>query len=585
MLIRDVAAVLQPHGLLSPDLELLRPTEKTYRCLLLQPSGPVYADVDRIGPVDLATNHARSHAFLRLATERSAHLAVTPEYFYSWTALREAIEGGLRPPDDGIWVLGCESTREPELSAFAAAVAASCLVVHEPFAELAVDRALLDPVALVFQARTASGGKRLVCLVQFKTYPSRDDIFLEESLLRRGTTAYQFRGDAGGLTLTTMICSDAFSATSVVGSLVDRGTLIHVQLNPSPRNSAYRQYRKTAFEINPQMSECHVVCLNWARNIVQQGADGHTDDWKNIAGSAWYCPESACSYADPILLPNHEHGLYYTYMREDRRHALLLHYDEVVVELQVPKVVANVKAVMANKNGPSATHRYLWDAGHAGWLPAASPPDSGFTALLSTNPDARNALKDVTHASNVIEVERILALCEGAVVVNDAWHAPRHIDSFQISSDEVMNRVTVTQDPAAAAAAFRHTRLDAAAQLRNLLDTLPKWPAQVGSLSKDAKLQAHTTAKQFNLTDAAGRPALVAYLGDSPPPRKVENVSASLTDLLRRSGGGDQTRLCVVFRRFGGVHFARLPGLTRFDDALNDQTDILAADPEEGNSQ
>ena len=28
-----------------------------------------------------------------------------------------------------------------------------------------------------------------------------------------------------------------------------RSTLIHIQLNPDPRNSVYRQYRKTAFDL------------------------------------------------------------------------------------------------------------------------------------------------------------------------------------------------------------------------------------------------------------------------------------------------------------------------------------------------
>lgn len=576
MQVRDVSEVLAPYGLLKPDLELLRPTEHSYRSLLLQPAGPIYAGPDRIGPLDRERNEERSRAFLTLASARGAHLAVTPEYFLSWSALEHGLSHGDVPPEDGLWVLGCESAREQDVDALAAAVSTNCLVLHEPFANLGADRELLDPVALIFHAICADGAKQLVCLLQFKTYPSRDNLFVEEALLRRGTTAYQFSGNYGGLTATAIICSDAFEVPSHVANLVDRGTLIHVQLNPAPRNPTYRQYRTDAFRIDPRMSDCHVVCLNWARNIVQHAPGTPADEWNNVSGSAWYCPESACSCEDGVVLPNHARGMYYTYLREDRRHALFLHYDEMVLELQVPKVVTAGLAVMANRNGPSATRRYAWDDASRAWTHVTEDADGGLGALLDANPDAKAALVVATGTHNVIEIERLLALCAGGVAANDNWYAPRHIDSFQVMPDEVVQRITFAHDNDGSE--FRHKRLDAAAQIRNLLDTTAVWPAQVKSLSDAATIKS--PAAQFNVEDANGRPALVAYLGDSPSSREVENKSASLLNVLRRAGGPDQTRVCVAFRRYGSVVFANMPGLTRFDDPLEDQTDIFSAAPE-----
>jgi predicted amidohydrolase len=580
MQVTDVSQVLGVHGLVNPRLELLRPTEASYRALMLQPAGPIYAGPDRIGPLDRTNNEVRSRAFLDLATSRGAHLAVTPEYFLSWAALEDALSHGAVPPHDGLWVLGCESAREQDIQAFAARLGAACLVLHEPFGALSADRELLDPAALVFHAVRADGTTQLVCLLQFKTYPSRDDLFVEESLLRRGTTVYRFRDDDGGLTATAIICSDAFEVPAHIGRLVDRGTLVHIQLNPAPRNSTYRQYRTDAFRIDSRMSDCHIVCLNWARNIVQHAPGAPADEWKNVSGSAWYCPENACSCQDGLVLPNHKLGLYYTYMQDDRRHALFLHYDEMALELQVPKVVTAGLAVMANKNGPSATRRYEWNAAASAWSVVPHDADSGFEALLNADADVTAALAAAAATHNPIELERLLALCAGAVAANETWYAPRHIDSFQVKSDEVVRRITFTQDKAGAD--FRHKRLVAAAQVRNLLDTVTSWPAQVKSLSAGATIRA--AAPHFNVEDVNGRPALIAYLGESPSRGEVENSSASLVNLLQRVGGENYMRVCVAFRKFGAVKFASMPGLTRFDDPLQDQTDFLVVDPEGGNS-
>jgi hypothetical protein len=257
-----------------------------------------------------------------------------------------------------------------------------------------------------------------------------------------------------------------------------------------------------------------------------------------------------------------------------------MHYDEMALELQVPKVVTAGLALMANRNGPAATRRYEWDDPSSAWSVAAHDVDGGFGALLDADADAKTALSAAAGTHNPIEIERLLALCAGAVAANDTWYAPRHIDSFHVRSDEVVHRITFTYDKEAAE--FRHKRLDAATQVRNLLDTVPQWPAQVKSLSAAAAIKA--TATHFNVEDVNGRPALVAYLGESPSGREVENKCASLVNLLQRAGGPNYMRVCVAFRRFGAVNFAAMPGLTRFDDPLQDQTDILVVDPEGGDA-
>lgn len=576
MQIREVEDVLSPFGLGSPDLEMLRPNEARYQCLLLQPSGPIVASSQRIGSYDMGTSEKKAVQFLRLAANNGAHLAVTPEYFFPWSALRALLLDGTAPNAGALWVLGCESIRQEELAAFKVAVAQVCEVIHEPCEPLPQDRPLLDPVVLLFVAPRAEGGTRAVALVQFKTYPSRDNLFLEEGLLKRGSVVYRFRGANGILSAAAVICSDAFALTEdLVSQLIDRSTLIHIQLNPDPRNSTYRQYRKTAFETDPRTSDCHIVCLNWAGSVVQYDENGSTEDWPTVAGSTWYCPETGCTHDDTIVLSNHKLGLYYAYMQE-RRHVLLFHYDEAVFELQVPKVVTVGKAVMANRNGPSATQRYLWNAATSQWKPADDAADSGFNALLDANAEAKAALAHAAKTTSVLDLERLLALSVGSISGTDTWFAAKEIDSCRIAPDEVVHRITVAQDKTAAAVDFRHGRLEVAANIRLLLDNVSSWPPQVHGITKAASYDWNVGSRHFNVRSVDGKPALIAFLGDSPSERVLENVPSMLINLLRRAGGVNQTRLCILYRRFGELKFAALPGFTRFDDAIGDETDIMS---------
>ncbi len=578
MRIADVATVLAPLKLRAPDLEMLRPTEARYTCLLMQPSGPIFAGRHRIGQHDAAVGTQKALAFLQLALAKHAHLAVTPEYFFPWETLKGVILAGTQPAAGNLWVLGCESIDAPTLTKFQADVAEVCDVVYEPISELPADRPLFDPVVQIFQTHREDGTARLVALVQFKTCPSRDDSFFEEGLLRRGTTVYKFKGQDGTLSASTVICSDAFALTdAVVPELVDRATLIHIQLNPDPRNSAYRQYRKTTFETDPSTSECHIICLNWAGAVVQHGETGAPETWPKVAGSAWYCPDSRCKSDDAIVLPNHELGLYYAYMPV-RRHALLFDYGEAVFELLIPKVVTRGKAVLANRNGPSAVERYCWNPVATSWAPGSRPVDAGFDAMLRGNPEALAALSHATRHGSPLDTERLLALTVGSANGMENWFSAKEIDSFRIGDDEVVKRVTFAQDNHAEAVSFRHARIESAAELRQLLDTKVDWPPQLDGVDKDSLIHWSANDPHFNVRTNDGRPSLIVNLGNAPEPRRLENTASKFVELLRKAGGPNKDRLCIVYRRLGALKFARLPS-TRFDDAIGDETDLLAVQP------
>jgi len=580
MQVSEVREVLNAQGIAAPELVFLRPDEATYTALLLQPSGPVYADADRIGGLHPELNGQKAFAFAHLATERNAHLAVAPEYFTPWTAIASLLHQGLTPPPGALWALGCESITAEELTRFKADVADVCDVIFEPLEDLAAGRKHLDPVILMFASKRSTGEDCLVALVQFKTAPSRDPVFLEESVLQRGTAVYRFKSPCDTLKAVTLICSDVFELTDdQVADLVDRSTVIHIQLNPAPRNEAYREYRTTAFRLDPRISNSHIVCLNWARAVVEHDSAGNSKNWPAVGCSTWYCSKDSCSSADAIVLPNHEQGLYYTYM-EEHRHALVFDYDEAVFECRVPKVVTRRLAILANRNGPSCNARYVWDSQVQSWVRQTSAPRTGFAEALAADTDASAALQLAPDA-NPLNVERLLALSSGAISSGDGWRDISNIDSFRIGRDEVVNRITVAQEISPSAASFRHARFQTVANIRHELNTRGGWPPQVGGLDPRAQIQ---WAPPFNVVCAEDEPALVCYLGEAPEPRVLENVASGLTDLLRHAGGDNQYRLCVAYRRFGQLQFANLP-FTRFDDATHDQRDIFQADTSETTEQ
>lgn len=578
MVVHNVADLLCSEGLAPPDLELLRPNERQYTALLLQPSGPIFANSQRIGPADEASASIKGRRFLELARARSAHLAVTPEYFLPWSALRDAITDGIVPAAEALWVLGSESITEYDLEQFKRDVADHCLVLHEAWEDLTSDRSLLDPAVLLFQATRPDHSTQLVALVQFKTYPSRDETFLEERLLRTGNRIYKFSGKTGHLSAAAIICSDAFAMEPpILGGLNYQSTIIHVQLNPHPTHNVYRKYRTTTFETDAKSTNCHIVCLNWA-HLVEEISDQGVPPrhWNNIAASTWYCPKDECSSKDGTVIANHRLGLYYTYMKE-RRHALRFHYDEAAFELLVPKLLRLSPAVMANHNGPSMVDRRVWGAATQDWVSGQVPAVDGFAAYMAAYPEANAALAQVRATNDPLAIERVLALSTGDISGRETWPSLENIDSCTIEQDEVVRRMSVIQDDKGND--FRYRRISAIAEIHHEITNQTQWPPQVAGLTKHSTVQWSMAEQNFNVRTSTGTPTLVVYLDDTHSPDKVNTKADMLYELLRRAGGPNHQRLCIIRRQHGQLQFVPIPALTRFDEANLDQTEITAVHP------
>jgi hypothetical protein len=553
--ISDVEDVLVMRGLETPDLSLLRATHQSYRALLLQPSGPIYADMQRIGHLNLVGAAAQADAFLTLAAQRGDQLVVTPEYFLPLRSLAKAAQDGPFPAEGALWVLGCESMTPARLASFKEHCAGYCDVIYEEDPAPAVQGNYFDPVAYCFVTRDADKNFKRVVLFQFKTAPSRDDHGFENKQLRCGRTIYRFQGKDGYIKLSTIICSDALDLGEDADAnkkLSDRTVLIHIQLNPKPKQTDYRRYRNEVFRRSPDTTNCDIICLNWAQNVVQHNSPDHAPhEWKNESGSAWYLPERRCSVKDDEVANNEAKGLYYT-RHEKKRHVLHFHYDEAVFALTVPKVLQDGAAVHDVLIGPQLDTRFTWNADAGTWHDSAGCPETGWSATINASPEVTAAFQSLTDIKNRLHIERAISLSCGPHTMKDQWHRVDNLDVCRIPETEVVGRATLRLDRDATASEERQKRISRVTVLGHILQTATL-PPQIKDLAGGgASISWSPKSPNTNVTKAGARPALVAYLGENPPLDVVKTISENAFELLRRENKGNETRAAVCYRTVAG---------------------------------
>lgn len=577
---KQAVEVLAEKGLQPPALQVLVPNNLNYNCLMLQPAGPIYAGADRIGHHDDIVATLRCIRFLELAGAQGVDLAIAPEYCLPWSVLREVATGPTFPQSEKLWVLGCESATPAELSAFVQATAEQVTVIHEP---VPLNGTYLNAVAFCFQTHDADGAWVRVILLQFKTCPSRDDHFLENEHLLRGNTIYRFNNIGSPLGLVAINCSDAFSVAGTPGlleALTDRSILIHIQLNPNPRQKDFRLYRTLTFGRDSDLTNCDIICLNWAQHITQYaGGNGEPKHWNNIGGSAWYLPLNRCSTSDAEVLRNHNKGLYYCSMQE-YRHALLFHYDEAVFQLTVSKPLANTAAVLINRLGPLMVNRFTWDAASSSWTEHEACLDTGFEAQLAADQDVAAAFGGIHPPGDALAVERLVALSSGEIRHVENWYKIDWLESCILEPDEVVRRITFTCDSCPKAVTYRYALLQRTGGLFHVVSNNGDWPPQVSDVA-GACLSWSAQEPNYNLFKEGTQPALVVYLGEHPAPDKIRCARDGLLELLRREGRTYCNRLAVCFRRHGQLKFVQLPSLTRIDvlnSGLTDFTQVVEPD-------
>ena len=577
MEIEHVRQILQTEGLGPPNLNALIPNVANYRVLLMQPRGVIEATGDGVRNSDRDLARAQFESFLSKALQTQADLAVTPEYAMPWEVLSDDIKKGRAPAPGQLWAFGCESIKYAELSKVKAELAPHASVLHEPLD--GDPERFLDPLAYVFVAPVLENQAetKLVILVQFKTHPMADKDHFEVNGLECGTRIYQFGGSDGQeIRLISLICSDALAFFDAQALAVhDRALVLHIQLNANPRHEQFRRYRDKLLQYQGDATE--IICLNWAGSVRLLSA-GKECNWQNIAGSAWYLKPDKFDCRDQTLGENHKRGLYYTWLKTVKVHALFFNYGPAIFFLYATKVAhVGVPAVSSRRRGPKLTKTYVWDEIAAAWTEQADAQD-GFDAIVNEAGDAATEIKRISD-QNPFAAERVLALCAGKIAETDNWHMVHQLDSCQIGESEIIFRLTFCQDTDQSARDFRIARLRRCRNLWDILQSGDEMPPALEDFKSGFQLNWSRDFPHQNAISDEGKRATVVYMGEEVSLVQVETTATRIAEFLHRkfSDPDDsleaQQRLTVWYR----VSNAQIASYGVHKYSMIDKTEVQSA--------
>ncbi|MDD5135688.1 MAG: hypothetical protein PHP01_09820 [Phycisphaerae bacterium] len=533
MVITDIDSVLAERSLGIPILDALIPNEANYKVMLLQPKGEIEGSHEGVKNKDRSLAYKQFSCFLKDAQACQADLVVTPEYSMPWEVLKDAINSDIHPAQGKLWALGCESIKYSELANLKNDLSAKATLIFETL--VPDSTRFTDPLAYVFLAprQDESETLKLVVLVQFKTAPMADNDHFEINGLQKGKKIYRFGGSDGQeIKLLSFICSDAFPFFNEghAQSSYDRSLIIHIQLNPKPRQVQYKQYREALFYCGGHATE--LICLNWAENV-HECCGANRKPWHNIAGSAWYLQPDKYDDRDATLCANHKRGLYYTWSNVLRSHALFFNYCPATFILTATKVFhLNVANSVSRLRGPQLTETRLWCQVDEVWN-AKEQLSDGFTLVVHESGDAKEELKRLAEASPV-STERLLALCTGNTICVENWHNLQQLDSFVIDSSEVIRRLTFCMDKDPCVIDFKNQRLRRLKRLWTILKDGTKLPKALDDLNSGFKLDWTVAFPHQNVISDQGQRATVMYMGEDVSKEQVEATAVRMAEFLRR---------------------------------------------------
>jgi hypothetical protein len=533
MQIKPVAEVLDSEGLGAPTLNALVPNESNYTVLLMQPHGHIDASSAGVRNRDRHLALRQFGQFLADARQTQADLAITPEYSMPWETLVSAIKENTVPVQGKLWALGCESIKYSNLETLKYDLAPFATVLCEP---LQPDPGrFTDPLAYVFLAPIAGNATQLktVILIQFKTCTMGGDVdHFEVNGLQLGSLVYQFGSNAQSLRLVSLICSDVFDfdEENHARAIYHQSLIIHIQLNRDPRQAQYRRYRDRLFGYAGDVTE--VLCLNWAQDV-EVWKHGGKEDWKNIAGSAWYLRPDRFDARDETLCSNHRRGLYYTWLENSHAHALFFNYQAAVFQAIASKVAhVGVLGPKSYRRGPQLDKTFVWSNEKSAWVEQVVAED-GFYIVACESGHAKDEIKRIADG-NPLEAERVLALCAGKIGHGDDWHAVHRLDSCVIDASEVIRRITFCQDTDEHACQFRVARLKRCGHLWDILKSSDRLPPALADLKDGFRLEWSPAFPHQNAISATGQRATLIYMGEDVNHTQIEATAKRVAEYLHR---------------------------------------------------
>lgn len=517
---------LVPLGLQNPLLAVLQQDAALYNSLLFQPGENIDFGPDFIRIADRDRANGKFSAFFQLASERNVELAITPEYSCPWEVVYELLENETLPDEHHLWIIGCESIKARHLQD---------LMDNNPNIEWITeeqkigqhinDEHFFNPVCYIFKTRTqATNQLRTVVIVQFKTQPlGGEALEWERDHFIAGERIYVLQNREESSRLITLICSDILNPQIVINQLPGFVNIpyliVHIQLNQSPNNIQFSQYRGSTYGMGRANKE--FICLNWSRNINL----GQFQNWNQYGGSAIYMKpdqEKHLNVSDERINNNQSRGMYYTRWANRYANIYFLNFDEYVFLIRNAKPSqADAAPQIQRRSGPEMIEIFHWQENN--WTPAIGV-DSGFGNSCASLHHINNYANLLAmYADSCINTERLVCISAGKAIHSD-WYQPKENVFFRVTDTEINERVTFSQNPCVDTEARRRTYLTNYGILEYVIIQHPgNFPDSISDLRGNCRIsyRADVYAENFHLnlypTNAHGVPATGAFIGISTP--------------------------------------------------------------------
>jgi hypothetical protein len=485
---------------------------------------------------------------LALARDKHADLVVAPEYSVPWSALEHELEHFGGPNTGQLWVLGCESLTIIEVVQLISRFERFGVVMHEDVDPESVEPTTaqyMNPLVYLFRTKViGSANERLAIIVQFKTEPSGDPENTEVEGMARGQEIYLFEGPRDQVRLITFICSDVLSLSGEnLDRVYEESLIIHIQLNERPRTTPYAAYRRRLFNAKCDRSE--LICLNWASGITYH-IEGKSEPVQktNASCSSWSSRSSEIATSDERVEPNQRKGLYYTHHDKEKLHMLHFSFQPAAFLLRATKVKhSGVPAGQSYRRGPELLEVFEWKDGE--WGARTEQLSDGFQQFC-LDFEGVGAPLQVMHQASPLGVERATLITCGEFIAGNTWHHANNLSSAKIGDDEIVNRVTVTQDPDSNSIAKRGERVS---KLKALSDLGPHIPFRAPLEDLRAGFAFRWSASHpfcnVESNDSARKPATIVFAGIGLASAALRGLYAKTATFARASIVPD--RFCVVY--------------------------------------
>lgn len=383
--------------------------------------------------------------------------------------------------------------------------------------------------------------------MQFKTFPMAHDRGLERDNLILGNRIYVLQNPTGpSVRLATLICSDSLDLQDahLLTPILDRCLIVHLQLNPNPRNPEFKRYRDHCFSAAEKSVE--IICLNWAKGLTFNPGNVRPD--QTIHGTAYYSRAEKLDRSAERINSNHRKGLYITSNSSNHSYGFFFNSSPMVFNVRSTKPWQGLGiAVTCRRTGPEVVSTYTWNDQTESWGEATYPLDDGSRPEFQQH----DGLLPIHQrfSADPFNLERLVNLSCGKIKL-DPWHLVENLRSFKTDATEVVHRITCTLDSSEPAIETRRNFLSQFSALNFLLSSSNPLPIAIRNIT-DPQISFDPQKPFRNLFSNDGtKEATVIYMGENRSQEELDEIFTRITDVLYRAKA-DQYLVVIWYRSNG----------------------------------